>query len=94
MPRPSKRLSSNSAFDNQSAETFPRSQLNSLFIAGSLRFREFARRTDSLGDAISKAIADLAAAGRPEPACHVMPSAAYTVPFPKLEATEQLAAGF
>ncbi|MDP6667018.1 MAG: nickel-dependent lactate racemase [Dehalococcoidia bacterium] len=41
------------------------------------------RRTDSLDDAISKAIADLAATGRPEPTVYLMPSAAYTVPFPE-----------
>ncbi|MCH7739158.1 MAG: nickel-dependent lactate racemase [Chloroflexi bacterium] len=53
-----------------------------------------ARRAASLGDAVSKAIADLAAAGRPEPTCYLMPSAAYTVPFPASEAAGQRASGF
>ena len=53
-----------------------------------------ARRAASLGDAVSKAVADLAAAGRPEPTCYLMPSAAYTVPFPASEAAGQRASGF
>ncbi|HIF71213.1 MAG TPA: nickel-dependent lactate racemase [Dehalococcoidia bacterium] len=42
------------------------------------------RTTESLEDAISKAFADLAADGRPDPTVYLMPSAAYTVPFSKL----------
>jgi len=41
-----------------------------------------ARRAASLDDAIDKATADLATAGRAHPTCYLMPSAAYTVPFP------------
>ncbi len=40
-----------------------------------------ATRAESLDDAVGKAIADLAAAGRPEPTVYLMPSAAYSVPF-------------
>jgi nickel-dependent lactate racemase len=47
-----------------------------------------ARRADSLDDAIGKAITDLAAVGRPEPTVYLMPSAAYTVPFPEDQAVE------
>jgi nickel-dependent lactate racemase len=45
-----------------------------------------ASRADSLDDAVSRAIADLAVAGRPEPTVYLMPSAAYTVPFLQSEA--------
>jgi nickel-dependent lactate racemase len=41
-----------------------------------------ARRADSLQAAIDLVVGELAAAGRPDPTCFVMPSAAYTVPFP------------
>jgi len=51
-----------------------------------------ATRAESLDDAIARALADLAADGRPEPTCYLMPSAAYTVPFPKLEGAGQQAA--
>ncbi|MDA1279638.1 MAG: nickel-dependent lactate racemase [Chloroflexi bacterium] len=43
-----------------------------------------AKRAVSLDDAIARAMTDLAANGRKEPTCYIMPSAAYTVPFPKL----------
>ena len=46
-----------------------------------------ASRANSLEDAVSRAIADLAAAGRTEPTVYLMPAAAYTVPFLQSEAT-------
>jgi hypothetical protein len=42
-----------------------------------------ATRAEALDDAIARALADLAADGRPEPTCYLMPSAACTVPFLK-----------
>jgi nickel-dependent lactate racemase len=44
------------------------------------------RTTESLEDAVSKAFADLAADGRTDPTVYLMPSAAYTVPFLKVDA--------
>jgi hypothetical protein len=51
-----------------------------------------ATRVDSLAASVSRALADLAAAGRTDPTIYLMPSAAYTVPFPKLEGAGQQAA--
>ena len=51
-----------------------------------------ATRVDSLDASVSRALADLAAAGRTDPTIYLMPSAAYTVPFPKLEGAGQQAA--
>ncbi|NQW18206.1 MAG: nickel-dependent lactate racemase [Chloroflexi bacterium] len=45
-----------------------------------------ARRAGSLQDAVDLAVGELAESGRSEPTCFVMPSAAYTVPFPPPDA--------